>query len=383
MVGALVACTALCSAPVAQAARTFKPRIDGALGIMPAASSQETAVSSNLRLVYHGGVVLHHVTVHTIFWAPAGFQFTGSPRPLVPGYQQLIEQFFTDVAHDSGSTSNEFSLGSQYPDSSGPTGYSIAYAPSADSISDSDPYPPAAQRCASPSGVAVCVTDLELQQELDRVIAARDPAGRGLNDIWFVYLPPNVDECISVANCGTNTFAGYHSLANVGNGPIIYAAIPDPLIELTPPPGSDPQGNPEAESTLDVSGHELAEAMTDPEGAGWMDPNGFEIGDKCDVGPQEGPPLGYALDGSPYNQLIDGHQYLLQMLWSNADSGCVQRSSTVTGTPGLAHVSLTQFSRRVSGIASPNVAVRVLLVRGSARGRVGSHARRRRGPLGR
>ena len=32
--------------------------------------------------------------------------------------------------------------------------------------------------------------------------------------------------------------------------------------------------------------------MTDPEGVGWLDPNGYEVGDKCVYGPQLGTPLG-------------------------------------------------------------------------------------------
>ena len=67
--------------------------------------------------------------------------------------------------------------------------------------------------------------------------------------------------------------------------------IPDPLIELTPGPGTDPEGNPEAETAIDVVDHELAEAITDPEGTGWLDPNGFEVADKCEFGPQRGTPL--------------------------------------------------------------------------------------------
>jgi hypothetical protein len=351
------------AAPTAYGAHTFTPRIKGALGIVPPAGRQEVAVSSNLPVVYHGGLVMHHVTVHTVFWAPPGYRFDGSPGMLIPGYEQLIKQFFTDVAHDSGTTSNEFSLLAQYPDATGPGGYSIAYSPTQDSIDDTNPYPASGQQCASPSGVATCVTTLEVEQELDRVIAADDPSGRGLGDLWFVFLPPDVDTCIAVQECGTNAYGGYHSLANLGHGPDIYALIPDPLIEFTPGPGMDPEGNPEAETAIDVTGHELAEAITDPEGTGWLDPNGFEVADKCEVGPEDGTPLGYAPDGSPYNELIDGHPYLLQMAWSNVDTGCKQRSSATVTSPGLASVSLRQFSSRVSGIATPHVAVRVRLVR--------------------
>ena len=80
-----------------------------------------------------------------------------------------------------------------------------------------------------------------------------------------------------------------------------------------------------------------------------MDPNGFETADKCENGPQEGTPLGYAADGSPYNQVIDGHQYLIQDVWSNARSGCVQSSTAVASIPPLHTVDLRQFSSRVSG----------------------------------
>lgn len=362
---AVAACAALCAvAPAAEAAHTFKPRIKGALGIVPAAGHQEVAVSSNMPVVYHGGMVMHHVTVHTVFWAPHGFGFDGSPSPPVPGYEGLIKQFFSDVAHDSGTVSNEFSLLGQYPDASAPGTYSISYSAAQDSVDDTNPYPGPGQECGSPSGVATCVTALEVERELDRVITATDPSGHGLGDLWFVFLPPDVDTCVSQQNCATNVYGGYHSLANFGHGTDIYALIPDPLIEFTPAPGADPEGNPEAETAIDVAGHELAEAITDPEGTGWLDPSGFEVADKCEIGPEDGAPLGYAPDGSPYNEVIAGHQYLLQMMWSNSDSGCKQRSSSTVRSPGLATVSLHQFSGRVTGVATPHVRVEVRLLRG-------------------
>ncbi len=80
-----------------------------------------------------------------------------------------------------------------------------------------------------------------------------------------------------------------------------------------------------------------------------MDPNGFETADKCENGPQQGTPLGYAGDGSPYNQLIDGHPYLLQDIWSNTRSGCVQSSTTVASTRPCTRSNLRQFSSPVSG----------------------------------
>ncbi|MGB9184399.1 MAG: hypothetical protein WCB67_10060 [Solirubrobacteraceae bacterium] len=365
--GALALGAALAPAAVRHATRsTFRPRIGSAMGILPRLGSPEIASGTNIPVVYHGGQVMRNVTVHTIFWAPPGYHFDGSPSPGVPGYEAMTKQFLVDVAHDSSSPSNIFSTLLQYHDAQGVGSTQITYDPAVDSIDVSDPYPAHSRQCASPSSVVTCVTDLQLQQEIDRVVAAHAPAARGLHDIWFVLLPPDVDTCLQVGACATNAFAGYHSLFNLGHGTTVYAPIPDPLVELTPPPGSDPQGNPEAEATLNTVAHEAHEAITDPYGTGWMDPNGFETGDKCELGPQQGTPLGYAPDGSPYNQLVNGHQYLLQDMWSNAATGCVQ-SSTATGSALPLHsISLHQFSSWVSG--SLGVAMRVPVSIGLIRG---------------
>ena len=91
------------------------------------------------------------------------------------------------------------------------------------------------------------------------------------------------------------------------------------------------------------------EAITDPEGTGWMDPNGSEVADKCENGPQIGTPIGYAADGSPFNQVINGDRYLLQGMWSNVLQGCMQASSSTKSALPLATVNLTQFSATVTG----------------------------------
>lgn len=337
-------------ASTASAKPRFRPRIGRAMGLIPAHGQADPTSGTPIPVVYHGGSVMRGVTVHTVFWAPSGYAFTGSPGGGVPGYEQLQKQFLVDVAHDSGhTTNNAFSLLLQYPDGSGGGRYQIAYDPATDSVDDASPYPAKRQQCVSPSGIGTCVTDLQLQQELDRVIQAHDPSGRGLHDVWFVFLPPDVDECVSAGSCGTNAFAGYHSLSNVGRGPVVYSPIPDPLIEFNPSRGSDPQGNPEAESALDVVAHEAMEAITDPDGAGWMDPNGSEIADKCENGPQIGTPLGFAPNGAPYNQVINGNHYLVQGMWSNVTTGCLEAASSTTSALPLARVNLTQFSPTVTG----------------------------------
>jgi hypothetical protein len=161
-------------------------------------------------------------------------------------------------------------------------------------------------------------------------------------------------------------------VSDVGHGTTIYAVTIDPIIEAGAiAQGADPQGNPDAEVTADIAGHETVEAMTDPEGVGYMDPNGFEVADKCEFGPQRGTPLGFASNGSPYNQVIDGDKWLLQEMWSNADNGCVQATTKTSSPLPLPQVFLKQFSTSVSGNighTTAGVGVRVSVLRMGANG---------------
>ena len=257
--------------------------------------------------------------------------------------------------------------------------YTINYNSGTDAINDTQPYPSSGQ-CASPNNATgACLTDAQVQAEVDRVVQATGGQPRGLHNLWYVFLPPNVDECILPGVCGTNAFGGYHSVSDVGHGTTIYAVTIDPIIEAGAiyPGRPIPQGNPDAEVTADIAGHETVEAMTDPQGVGYMDPNGFEVADKCEFGPQHGNPLGFASNGSPYNQVIDGDKWLLQEMWSNADNGCVQATTKTSSPLPLPQVFLKQFSAAVSGNighATAGVGVRVSVLRMAANGSAGAGA---------
>ncbi|HUA11905.1 MAG TPA: hypothetical protein VMA83_07875 [Solirubrobacteraceae bacterium] len=376
-------------AQAASSSRTFAPRVGSALGLMPPVNTEgnfnaePSELGTYFPVVYHGGTVMSGgVTVHTIFWAPPGYAFQGSPGSGIPSYRGLIEQFYTDVAASSGKGGkcasaeeecNIFSTLTQYaegtkPGAITPGDYSITYE-SGDAIEDTNPYP---SGCTSPQDTKACITDEEVQEQVQTVIEEHS-GSRGLHNLWFVFLPPNVDECISTDVCGTNAFGGYHSLSASNHGETtIYAVSIDPIIEVgSIPQGADPEGNPDAEIALDVAGHETNEAMTDPEGTGWMDPNGYEVADKCEFGPQHGTPLGFAANGSPYDQVINGHKYLLQEIWSNDDKSCVQSTEKTANDLPLPEVELTQFSPTVTGnigSATAGVTVTVSLLRDSAKG---------------
>jgi hypothetical protein len=363
----------------------FHPRVRNALGLIPPINSQgkfsvqaDVATGAPTPVTYHGGSVMPGgVTMHLVFWTGGTNPFQGQPPGAPATYTGMMERLYTDVSHDSGGTSNVFSVLPQFAQGTSPGGitpgdYSIAFNSTNPNevITDNNPYPPAADQCASPQDTAICVTDGQVQTELDSIISSHGGA-RGLHDIWMVFLPPGVDECISPGVCGTNAFGAYHSVGDVGNGPTIYSVVIDPIIEGKVSPGADPQGYPDAEAAQDAAVHETVEAMTDPEGIGWMDPNGFEVADKCEFGPQRGTPLGFAADGSPFNQLINGHQYLFQQMWSNDDLACVSQTTQTSNPLPLPQVNFTQFSSGVSGNIESHtagVAVKVTLVRADAAG---------------
>jgi hypothetical protein len=386
MVAAACLVLALSAAP-AWGKPVFHPRVRNALGLVPPVNAsgqfgaQDVATGALTPVTYHGGTVMAGgVTVHTIFWTGGTNPFQGQPAGAPTNYEGMVEQFFTDVAHDSGGTSNVFSVEPQYAEGQTlghitPGAYNISYNKATDVVLDNNPYPVKADQCASPDNAAVCITDAQIQAEIDKIVQSTTGTPRGLHNLWYVFLPPDVDECITPGVCGTNAFGGYHSVSDVGHGVTIYAITIDPIIETGVAPGSDPQGYPDAEVTVDIAAHETNEAMSDPEGIGYMDPNGFEIGDKCEFGPQRGVPLGFAPNGSPYNQVINGHQYLIQEMWANADnsgnSNCVQRTTNTSTPLPLAQVNFTQFSPIVSGnIEHPigGVGVKVSLLRADASG---------------
>ncbi|HTX31360.1 MAG TPA: hypothetical protein VMD09_08235 [Solirubrobacteraceae bacterium] len=369
LIATAAACLLALAGPAQGATSTFRARIGPALGLVPPVNRQgqliahDVASGAQTPAVYHGGPVMSGgVTVHTIFWDPVGHPFQGSPGAGIPTYPGLIEQFFTDVGADDGSSGactssdcNVFTIERQYGSGTtvggvSPGAYNVSYNPATDAVNDANPYPPQADQCASPSGTAVCLTDQEVRAEIDNVIQGTPGTPRGLTNLWIVFLPPGVDECVGPGECGTNAFAAYHSVSDLrAHGVTIYAVAIDPIIETPVGPGADPEGFPDAEVTVDAISHETNEAITDPEGNGWMDPNGMEVADKCETGPQVGTPLGFASDGSPYNQVINGHQYLLQEIWSDASEGCVQSSTTTTTQLPLPEVSLRQFNPVLTG----------------------------------
>jgi hypothetical protein len=341
--------------------------ISGILGA-PAASAACQATNpgnfagdtarGNPPLIWHGGAVMGTaetgpIVITPIYWAPAD-------HPMAGDYQSLITRYINDVAAASGSTSNVFSILPEYFGSDGSIRYDIqAGTP----IIDTNPLP--ANGCilnhkdttgiyADGSGYNACLDDAQVQAETNSVVAAHKlPVN--ITHIYAMFLPKQVEACF-LPGVTTNTqkgqqactinyepsagFCAYHSQAPNGTE---YANMPFPIYlsgagftcgsnARIAFPGviETPNNNPDADTEISPTSHEVNELITNPDNngvtaSGWYDVAGYENGDECAYvyGTPQGAP------GHFYNQVINGHNYLTQEEFSNASffasgGGCLQ-----------------------------------------------------------
>ena len=327
-----------------------------------AATVFDTAFSN---LDYSGGPVMPSNTNYTIVWIPsnytgAPFQTTSNPSE---GYVAGVNQFFVDLAHDSGSHTNSDSVSAQYNDASGHTAaYDSTFG---GSFTDTDPLP--ANGCPASPG-HICLTDAQLQSELDQFLAAH-ALPRDLTHAYFLLTPPGVASCIDAAGtvCSVNAdqnlaFCAYHGNSETSES-FLYAYIPDyagyvgcdPYVTFCPT-GICYYPNTYADAVVSSVSHEHNETVTDPQpNNAWADwqPScgpatcGEENGDKCNGDEASDPntilnplpPFGW---DAPYNQVINGRGYWLQREWSNQGHQCLDfwtsngntATASFTQTPG-------------------------------------------------
>jgi hypothetical protein len=337
--------------------------ISGILGGAPASAACQAANPGNFAgntargnppLIWHGGAVMGTaqtgpLVITPIFWTPAG-------HPMAADYQSLLTRYIADVAAASGSTSNVYSILPEYSGSDGSIRYDIqAGTP----IVDTNPLP--ANGCtlthkdttaiyADGTGYDACLDDAQVQGETNSVVAAHHlPVN--LSHIYVMFLAKHVEACFNPGPTTNNTknactinyersaaFCAYHSQAPNN---LEYANLPFPIYLSGAGftcgtnvnfPGviETPNGNPDGDTVINPTSHEVNELITNPDNngftaSGWFDVAGFENGDECNFiyGPVQGTP------GQFFNQAINGHNYLTQEEFSNSSffnsgGGCLQ-----------------------------------------------------------
>jgi hypothetical protein len=298
---------------------SFQPRYgNGSIaGVVP--SLNNANLSPNLGsgdLTWHGGPVMHSSTTYAIYWTPSGWSFPA-------GYQSTIDQFFADVAADSGTTGNVYGINTQYSDGAGKIAYSGTFA---GSTVDTHAYP--ASGCSDP-GTSICLTDAQLKSEIASVVTSKGWPKNATTQ-YFLFTPQGVGSCFSAGgDCAYSDYCAYHGEFYSG-GEIIYANQPWTKVSgctTNQFPNGSASG---ADSTISVVSHEHNEAITDPQLNAWYDAAGYENGDKCAwiFGAASG---SY---GSEYNQTINGHHYYIQEEWDNASHSCLQHPAGGGGGGG-------------------------------------------------
>ena len=330
-------------------------------GGIPACNKTPSEPLAECDLTYQPaeGPVMLSNTTHLILWAPSGYTYPS-------GYVSLVERFLADEAHDSGDPTNTVSVDTQYYQGSGGSKQYIAYNSTfAGSQSDTDAFPTDESKCKNLQGTAsTCVTEKQEIEEVDSFVHSKGDA-RGVDNLYFVLLPEGVQTCFNnYSDCGpygggepnekkeVSEYCAYHntfSSGYSGGETTIWANMPYDAAENGDPfycPNSHPNNN-NADDTIDVLSHEMNEAITDPQINAWYDnetTNGGEIGDQCNF--DYGTTIGETASGS-YDELINGHPYSVQRLWSNASPGCVMNYGAVapaasfTDTPPVAPVGGT------------------------------------------
>jgi hypothetical protein len=272
-------------------------------------------------LDYSGGPVMPSNTNYTIYWSPGGTADYPDEAPGHLGYAEGVDQYFTDLEHDSNlpqtnggaGRQNVESVATQYNDADG----NIAAYDShfGGQIVDTHAYP--VSGCA---GAAICLTKAQMEDEIARVVHANN-LPTDLTHMYFLITPPGVESCFDAAgsscSAGSSVNSAYCAFhGNIGTqNPIIYSV--DNWV--TGNPGCDDGTHPNGTSDGVLQGglsHEHNEAITDPfPNSAWTDfgngSTGGENGDKC--------------NHDAVVQSINQRTYWYQSEWSNFTGQCLAR----------------------------------------------------------
>jgi len=291
-------------------------------------------------VTYGGGSLMISSKLYLIFWGPEG-SFPSS-------YTEPIIQYARDLQTDESLTTDEFSVAEQYTNGEG--AHISGKVTFGGDVFDKAAYPSLEESEGCTRALAPCVTDKQIQAEIVNQIKANgwptDPASAPEAQ-YLIYTPKGTATCMGIGECSPKEYCAYHGqITGISPGGKVatYSNLPYVQECDSEQAPSGVGGNADADGTLDSEIHELVESATDPsESTGYTDSKGYEVADKCvetEAGPLSPPetygtPLGGSLsEFTAFNQLIGGHSYYTQQIWSDAPTktpasteaaGCVAR----------------------------------------------------------
>ena len=259
-----------------QAWGEVRPKSQKASGVM--ASKWVSRKSTADNLVDRGGDVLPSTTTYAVWWGDR----SRFPADAVAG----LEAFLTGL-----DGSRYLAVADQYVGKN-------ARAPFAGHIFDGSPRRPPPHRPPTPSSGRCAI-----------VLAATGmtPSPTALYLVFTDTFPPE------------DMFCAWHDGGRCPNGtPIHVAYMPNGGLVDFCDPGNQFACNDLSRGTrilANVTAHEILEAITDPNGDGWVDRDGEEIADKC----------AWTFDSCAALGQVN---WQLQREWSNAAGGCVQQQDS-------------------------------------------------------
>lgn len=285
-----------------------------AVHVFPTRSVHAAAPLAAGALLYHGGPVMSTVNTYAIFWVPSQLQNGGSTS-MSAAYQTIEKNVLADYpGHGLDNNNTQYYQGTttkKYIQNSGKL---------ASSYVDTNPYP--ASGCSDSATPGACITDTQLQAEIQRVMTLKGWTG-GLSKMFLVFTSSGEGSCFDSTNaqCAYTYYCAYHGYFTNGSGQtVVYSNEPYGNTSNCQAPGTpSPNGNPVADAAATAATHELTEAITDPLLNAWYDASGNEIGDLCAYNYG-----GNTWDSTLANEMWNGRFYELQMEYDNHLAGCVQ-----------------------------------------------------------
>jgi hypothetical protein len=344
----IIVLTALFSSPAAAKVITVGGRaygVSSAASAPPPVHARPTSgpAIGQPPLLYRGGPVDHQVTTRAIYWAAGGHTI---PATFTTG----LDTFLSDFSASATASDNIASVARQYVDPDGPALSGVTNVPP---IADADPYPTSGCTPASPA--TACLTNTQVETELAGLIASRGLPS-GLNESYIVVVPSDVQVCLGAGACIPGPYCAYHNDFTPNGGPETTFTVLPVASNGGCESFSGPHNDPALDGAETIEAHELIETATDPQvGLGYVDASGNEIGDDCSW--QFGTTT--SAGSGEYNQLLSGHEYLLQQMWSNQGATCAQRLSSsasvsvaATGSSSATAATFTAALRGDSASAS-------------------------------
>jgi len=291
----------------------------GRIHIMPTvngAAALAKAIADSGPLLYHGGPTMTTATLYAIFWAPPTLQ-NGGPTSIPPHYALVNLLALVDYPFHGIDNIN-----TQYYQIVGSTKTYILNAGSFGGFAvDTSPYP--ASGCTDSFTPGNCITDAQIQAEIQKVMLSKGWTG-GLNNQFLLFTSKGEGSCFdsTSTSCAYTAYCAYHG--SIGTSPpIIYSNMPFDELSVCQKPGQpSPNGDPVADAETSTASHEISESITDPlvnVNSAWFTALRNENGDLCAY--NYGTNTWTSMVANDANEMWNGRFYELQQEWDNHAPG--------------------------------------------------------------